>query len=216
MSFAQKIDHTLLSKSHTHAELDSFLSDAEEYGTNVCVPPSRVEYVAENLSGSEIATVVGFPLGYNTTEIKVDEARLVVENGATEIDMACNISSLKSGDYDAFRRDVERVVNGTDVITKAIIETGLLSDGEKRRAAKLVVEAGADYVKTCTGFTEGKATVEDVELIKDVIGDEAKIKASGSISDYETAQAMLEAGADRIGASSGDEIVRGYRRKQSD
>ncbi|MDY6765631.1 MAG: deoxyribose-phosphate aldolase [Halobacteria archaeon] len=209
---AAKIDHTLLYKDHTLEDLDRLVEEANEYGMNVCVPPSRVGYVTDELEvEGEIATVIGFALGYNTTDVKVTETERALDDGATEIDMACNVSELKSGNYDSFMDDVEGVVEASGgAPVKAIIETGILTEDEKRRASNLCVEAGADYIKTCTGFFEGKATLNDVRLIKDEVGDRAKIKASGGIGDYESASEMIDAGASRIGASSGYEIMNDF------
>lgn len=203
---AGRVDHTLLDKDAPASAYDELAEEAAELGMNVCVPPSRLDHVAD-VEG-EVSAVVAFPHGTTTPEAKAKEARLCVDAGATEVDMACNVSLLKSDEDEAFVRDVRAVV-GTGVMTKAIVETGLLSDEEKRRAARLCVEAGADYVKTCTGYAPGEATVEDVRLLKEVVGDDALVKASGGIRDAESALRLLEGGASRIGASAGDEIVRG-------
>lgn len=208
--FAARIDHTLLAKDHTIEDVDALLREASRYGTNVCVPPSRVEYAADRFDAGEIVTVVGFPLGYNATEVKLFEAERAVEMGATELDVACNVSHLKSGEHEEFGRDVERVVGATDVDTKAIIETGLLDEEEVRRASRLCVEAGADYVKTSTGFVGRGVTTRDVELVRSAVGDGVGVKASGGIEGYEAALGLLEAGADRIGASRGAEIMRDF------
>jgi len=204
--FASRVDHTLLDKDAQASAYDELADEATEYGTNVCVPASRLDRVAA--VDGEIAAVIGFPHGTTTPSVKAYEARQAVEAGATEVDMACNVSLLRSGEYDSFVRDVRAVVE-TGATTKAIVETGLLDDDEKRRAARLCVEAGADYVKTCTGYAYGEATVEDVRLLKDEVGDEARVKASGGVRDAEEALRLLEAGASRIGASAGDELVRG-------
>ncbi len=208
--FAAKIDHTLLDKDATVEAYDAVVEEAAELGTNVCLPPSRLDRVPDDFDG-EVVAVVGFPHGTTTPEVKAYEARAAVEAGATEIDFACSISFLKSDEEDAFVRDVCAVADAVPCATKAIIETGLLTDEEKRRAARLCVDAGAEYVKTCTGYAPGKATVEDVRLLKDAVGNDARVKASGGISDAETALRMLEAGASRVGASAGDELVRGVR-----
>ena len=206
---APRVDHTLLDKDAPASEYDELAEEADELGTNVCVPPSRLDRVPEGFGG-EVVAVVGFPHGTTTPEAKAKEARLCAGSGATEVDTACNVSLLKSDEYDAFVRDVRAVAEEVPA-TKAIIETGLLSDDEKRRAARLCVEAGADYIKTCTGYAPGEATVEDVRLLKDVVGDDALVKASGGVRDAEGAVRLLDAGASRIGASAGDEIVRGAR-----
>jgi deoxyribose-phosphate aldolase len=203
---APLVDHTLLDKDQTAADVDRVVEEASEYGTNVCLPPSRVDRVPDGFEG-EVAAVVGFPHGTTTPAAKAYEARQAVEAGATEVDVAANVSALRSGEDDAFVRDLRAVVD-TGVTTKAIIETGLLDDDEKRRAARLCADAGAEYVKTCTGYAPGEATVEDVRLLKDAVGDEALVKASGGIRDAGTAYRLIDAGASRIGASAGADIVR--------
>ena len=209
MEIAQRVDHTLLNKDAPASAYDELVDEAERYGTNICVPPSRLDRVPDGFGG-EVVAVVAFPHGTTTPEAKAHEARLAVEAGATEVDMACNVSLLKSDENDAYVHDVRAVVEAVpEVPVKAIIETGLLSDEEKRRSASLCVEAGAEYVKTCTGYAPGKATVEDVRLLKEVVGDDALVKASGGIRDAESAMRLLDAGASRIGASAGDEIVSG-------
>ncbi|MDZ7689216.1 MAG: deoxyribose-phosphate aldolase [Halobacteriales archaeon] len=210
MDIAKRVDHTLLEKDAPASAYDKVVEEAERYGTNVCVPPSRLDRVPDGFDG-EVVAVVGFPHGTTVPEAKAYEARAAVEAGATEVDMACNVSLLKSDDEDGYVRDVRSVVEAVSVPVKAIIETGLLSDAEKRRSARLCVEAGAEYVKTCTGYAPGEATVEDVRLLKDTVGDDALVKASGGVRDAESALRMLEAGASRIGASAGDEIVRQAR-----
>lgn len=210
-TLAKAIDHTLLYKDHHTDDIDSLVEEANKYGMNVCVPPCRVEQVVEKGVEGEIAAVIGFPHGLNTTETKVHEAYRALEDGATELDVACNVSDLKSRRYYEFRDDIERIVE-TGGVVKAIIETGILSRGEKKKASELCAEAGAHYVKTCTGFSEGRATVEDVRLMKDVVGNDAKVKASGGIGSYEKAKKMFEAGASRIGASSGVEIIESFLR----
>lgn len=211
MKIAQRVDYTLLDKGAPASAYDELVDEARRYGTNVCVPPSRLDRVPDGFEG-EVVAVVGFPHGTTTPEAKAHEARLCVEAGATEVDMACNVSLLKSNEDDAYVADIRAVVEAVpDVPVKTIIETGLLSDDEKRHSASLCVEAGADYVKTCTGYAPGEATVEDVRLLKEVVGDDARVKASGGIRDAESAVRLLEAGASRIGASAGDEIARGAR-----
>ncbi|MDY6780715.1 MAG: deoxyribose-phosphate aldolase, partial [Halobacteria archaeon] len=214
--FASRVDHTLLGKDHTVTDVEEAVREASEYGTNVCLPPSRVED-AERLADAldfdgELVTVVGFPHGTSPSEVKAFEAERVVENGATEVDVACNVSFLKSGEHDDFRDDIGEVIRsvGSRVTVKAIIETGLLTREEKERAAELCADAGADYVKTCTGFSEGEGTVEDVQLLDEALDGRAEIKASGGIGSYDEAVSLLEAGASRIGASSGTEIVEEY------
>jgi len=211
---ARRIDHTLLEKDAPATAYDELAETADRLGMNVCVPPCHVERVSEVVSDDrEVAAVVGFHHGTATTETKAFEACDAVDRGATEVDAACNVSALLSGDNETFAEDVRRVVEAVpETTTKFIVEMGLLDDEEKRRATRLCAEAGADYVKTCTGFTPGDATVEDVRLIDDATRDDVLVKASGGIRDAETALEMLEAGASRIGTSSGEEILRDYSR----
>lgn len=177
----------------------------------VCVNPYYVRYCKELLRDSDVkvATVIGFPLGANTKEIKAMEAKDAIINGADEIDMVINIGALKAGDYSTVKEDIEVVVNAHDekALVKVIIETCLLTDEEKRIACQLSMDAGADYVKTSTGFSTAGAKVDDVKLMKSVVGDRLGIKASGGIRDLETALEMIEAGATRLGTSSGIKIV---------
>jgi deoxyribose-phosphate aldolase len=209
MDIASRVDHTLLDKDAPASAYDELVDEAERYGTNVCLPPSRLDRVPDGFEG-EVVAVIDFPHGTTVPEAKAREARLAVEAGATEVDMACNVSLLKSGEKDAYVADVRAVVEAVpDVPVKAIIETGLLSDEEKRRSARLCVEAGAEYVKTCTGYAPGEATVEDVRLLKETVGDEARVKASGGVSDASEAVRLLQAGASRLGTSSGAEVIRG-------
>lgn len=214
MKIAPRVDHTLLDKDHTAAEVDRVVEESARYGTNVCLPPSRLEHVPDGFDG-EVVTVVGFPHGTTTASVKAYEAREALEAGATEIDVACNVSALLSGEDDVFVRDVRAVVE-TGATTKAIIETGLLNDEEKRHAARLCVKAGVDYVKTCTGYAPGEATVDDVRLVSDTVGKDARVKASGGVRDAETARRLLEAGASRIGTSAGAAIVRDVRDTRDD
>ncbi len=208
------IDHTLLDKDHTTEDVDEAVRTADDYGMNICLPPSRIERVPASFMG-EVCSVVGFPLGYNDTETKVFEAQRASEDGATEVDVACNVSHLKSRNYYEFRSDVERVVEAADVRVKAIIETGLLSKSEIKRASKLCVEAGADYVKTCSGFTDGEATPSDVRTIREAVGEGVGVKASGGIRSYSDVVEMVRAGATRIGSSSGKEIIEEFSQSQS-
>lgn len=206
------IDHTLLKADATKEMVEKLCKEAREYGfAAVCINPSYIKLSKELLKDSEVkvATVIGFPLGANIKEVKAFEAKNAIENGADEVDMVINIGALKNKDYNLVREDIEAVVDESKdrAIVKVIIETCLLTDEEKVMACKLAKEAGADFVKTSTGFSTGGATVEDVKLMKDTIGDDLRIKASGSVRDYEGAKAMIEAGASRIGASSSVAIV---------
>ncbi|MCL4386677.1 MAG: deoxyribose-phosphate aldolase [Actinobacteria bacterium] len=200
------IDHTILKADATYDEVKQICREAIEYGfASVCVNPGFVPMVVEMLKGSGIPTccVVGFPLGATTSKVKAFEAKEAIENGAREIDMVINISALKSKDYNRVRSDIQEVVivarNKAKV--KVIIETCLLTDEEKIRACEIAKEAGADFVKTSTGFSTGGATVEDIKLMRKVVGPDMGVKASGGISDYASAVALLEAGACTLGDS---------------
>lgn len=210
---AKKIDHTLLKPDATLAQLHQLCTEARQYGfASVCVNSSNVPVCARLLKGSDVAVcaVVGFPLGAMSTPAKVFEAEQAINEGAQEIDMVLAIGRLKDRALDYVRGDIADVVklaHSKRAIVKVIIETALLTDEEKRLACRLCVEAQADFVKTSTGFSGGGATVDDVRLMKTEVGERAKIKASGGIRDRQTAMAMIEAGADRIGTSSGVAIV---------
>ena len=204
---AAAIDHTVLGPETTPADVDRVLEEAAEYGMNVCIPPCYVPEAREAAPDLTIATVIGFPQGQNATTAKRDEATLAWDDGADELDMVINVGRLKAGEHDAVRQDIEEVVAAVPIPVKVIIETALLADEEKHTACELAAEAGAEFVKTSTGFVDGGATVEDVELMSDYL----PVKASGGIGDWETAKAMLDAGAERIGASSGVAIVEDFR-----
>ncbi|NGQ94136.1 deoxyribose-phosphate aldolase [Brevibacillus sp. SYP-B805] len=207
------IDHTLLKPEATAAMIDKLCDEAKQYDfASVCVNPFWVKRAADRLAGSDVkvCTVIGFPLGANTPEVKAAETRDAIANGASEIDMVLNVGALKSGDLETVKRDIAAVVNAAGgVLVKVILETGLLTDEEKVTACKLCVEAGAHYVKTSTGFGPGGATVEDVALMRKTVGPDIGVKASGGVRDRATALAMIEAGATRIGASAGIAIVSG-------
>jgi deoxyribose-phosphate aldolase len=212
---ARYIDHTLLKPGSTEEQVRSLCAEALEYNfRSVCINPTWVSLVAELLRGSEVLTcsVVGFPLGANEPAIKAMEARRAIRNGAREIDMVINIGALKSGDDDLVLRDIQAVVEDCvdgNAVCKVILETALLSDAEKRRASELARRAGAHFVKTSTGFSTGGATVSDVALMAEVVrGAGMEVKASGGISSYSDAKAMIEAGATRLGASASIGIVR--------
>ncbi|NLW22110.1 MAG: deoxyribose-phosphate aldolase [Tissierellia bacterium] len=212
---ASMIDHTLLKAEATREMVYQLCNEAKKYGfAAVCVNPYYVKLAKEYLKGSNIkvATVIGFPLGANRKETKAFEARRAIEDGADEIDMVINIGALKDGDYDLVREDIEAVVEAVKgkAIVKVIIEACILTNEEKVKACQLCEQAGADFVKTSTGFSTGGATIEDIKLIKEVVGDRLKIKASGGIRDYKRAKAMVEAGASRIGASASVNIIEGY------
>lgn len=207
------IDHTLLKPEATPAEIEKLCKEAKEYRfAAVCVNPPYVKQCADYLCGTgvQIAVVVGFPLGAHTTETKVFETRQAVADGATEIDMVINIGALKAKQYDLVREDIRGVCDAAhqgQAIVKVIIEAALLTDDEKVRACELSKEVGADFVKTSTGFGPGGATAHDVALMARTVGGELGVKAAGGIRNYEQAQAMIQAGATRIGASAGVKIV---------
>ena len=212
---ASTIDHTVLGPETTVADVEHLLDEATEYGMNVCVPPCYVTEAAEYAPEVTLATVIGFPHGQHATPAKRAEATQAVEDGADELDMVVNVGRLKAGEDDAVREDIEAVVEAADaansgddgdVLVKVIIETALLTDEEKDRACGLAAEAGADFVKTSTGFADGGAKLEDVELMSEYL----PVKASGGIGSWADAEAMLDAGAERIGASSGVEIVEDF------
>ncbi len=210
---ARYIDHTLLKPEATPEQIKQVCREALQYHfASVCVNPSYVELVARELSGSDVKTcsVVGFPLGATLPEVKAFETRKAIELGAQEIDMVINIGALKSGDEELVGKDIEAVVevaHERDALVKVIIEAALLTDEEKVRACLIAKRAGADYVKTSTGFGPGGATVEDVKLMRATVGPSMGVKAAGGIRTLEKALAMIEAGATRIGASAGVKIV---------
>ncbi|HDH09405.1 MAG TPA: deoxyribose-phosphate aldolase [Chloroflexi bacterium] len=214
---AKIIDHTLLKPEATRDQIVQLCREAREYGfAAVCVNPSYVKLAAELLRGSsvKVCSVVGFPLGATLPEVKAYEARRAIEEGAAEIDMVINIGALKSGDLELVKRDIASVVDvchARGALCKVIIEAALLTDEEKVLACQLAKAAGADYVKTSTGFGPGGATVQDVALMRRTVGPEMGVKAAGGIRSYEAAKSMVEAGATRIGASAGVKIVQEAR-----
>lgn len=205
------IDHTLLKQDATSEEIKKLCKEALEYNfASVCVNPTNVGLAAKILNGSlvKVCTVIGFPLGANTTKIKVLEAKDAVENGATEVDMVINIGRLKDKDYDYVKKDIEAVVNEVKgkALIKVIIETCLLTDEEKVIACKLASEAKADFVKTSTGFSTGGATPFDVKLMRETVGENMGVKASGGVRTSEYAKELIKNGANRIGASASIKI----------
>ena len=213
---ARMIDSTAVKPSVTRSDVEKLCRDALHYGFGaVCVNPVYVKFASQLLKGSEVkvCSTVGFPFGATLPEIKAFEALKVLEDGAQELDMVINLSALKSGDYDAVKNDIVSVVNvkrvDSNVIVKVIIETNLLTDEEKAVACKLAKEAGADFVKTSTGFFGKGATVEDVRLMRRTVGEKMGVKAAGGIRSYEDAVAMIEAGANRIGTSTAVQIIKG-------
>ncbi|MGN8849960.1 deoxyribose-phosphate aldolase [Bariatricus sp. HCP28S3_C2] len=207
MSIAKMIDHTMLKADASEKTILRYCREAKEYGfASICVNTCFVPLVAKELKGSGVKTccVVGFPLGAMSTSAKAFEAKQAVADGAEEVDMVINIGAMKDARFDFVKKDIEAVVEASKpAIVKVIIETCLLTDEEKVKACELSVEAGAAFVKTSTGFSTGGATVADVKLMKETVGDRAKVKASGGIRTPEDAKALIEAGADRIGAGNG-------------
>jgi len=211
---AKMIDHTLLKAEATKEQVKTLCEEAKEYSfASVCVNPTWVQYASELLAGTEVkvCTVIGFPLGANTSATKAFETANAIENGATEVDMVINIGALKDKNFDLVKEDIKAVVDAAKgkALTKVIIETSLLTDEEKEKACVLAVEAGTDFVKTSTGFSTGGATVEDIALMRKTVGPEIGVKASGGVRSSEDTEKMIEAGATRIGASSGVAIVNG-------
>ena len=214
MAFEAMIDHTLLKPDATKNQVKRLCEEAIEYGFHsVCVNSSFVYYCTQLLRGTDVkvCTVVGFPLGAMSTAGKVAETTAAIEDGADEIDMVIHVGMIKSGDWDYVRQDIASVVeaSGNNALVKVILETCLLTEEEKVHACRVCKEAGADYVKTSTGFSTGGATVEDVHLMRQTVQDTMGVKASGGIRTAEDARRMEEAGADRLGTSAGISIVRG-------
>ena len=207
------IDHTLLKPEARRAEIEQLCREARNYGfASVCVNPGWVKECAFALAGSpvKVCTVVGFPLGATVADVKAYETRRTIFDGATEIDMVINLGALKSGDHETVERDIRAVVEAAHdacAIVKVIIETALLTDEEKVRACLLAKSAGADFVKTSTGFSKGGATVADIELMRQTVGSTLGVKAAGGVRDLASAREMIAAGATRIGASAGVQIV---------
>jgi deoxyribose-phosphate aldolase len=209
------IDHTLLKPDATQDQIAQLCYEANKHGfASVCVNPSYVKLCSDLLKGGEvlICTVIGFPLGATSTESKVFETQKAVRDGATEVDMVISVGALKSRDYELVERDiasVARACHAGNAILKVIIEAALLTDEEKVAACQLARVAGADFVKTSTGFGPGGATAEDVDLMRRVVGPKMGVKAAGGIHTYEDAQKMIAAGASRIGASASVKIIQG-------
>ena len=213
---ARMIDHTILKADATEMEVEKLCTEALEYNfASVCINPSMVEKAANMLKGSDVkvCTVIGFPLGATTTEVKAFETEDVIKKGATEVDMVINIGKLKEGNIEYVKKDIEAVVNAAKgkALTKVIIETFLLTDEEKVTACKLSKEAGADFVKTSTGFSTGGATASDIKLMRETVGPDLGVKASGGVRSLEDAMAMIENGATRIGASASIAICEGTK-----
>jgi deoxyribose-phosphate aldolase len=212
MQYNKLIDHTLLKQDATPEQIVKLCEEAKEFHfMSVCVNPAYVPLAAQQLKGSDVkvCTVIGFPLGMNLTKTKVEEAELAIKEGADEIDMVINVGMLKAGHDDYVREEIREIKQavGHNIILKVIIETCLLNNDEIVRACKAAKEAGADFVKTSTGFSTGGATVEAVKLMRETVGPEMGVKASGGVRTHEDLIAMVEAGANRIGTSSGAKII---------
>jgi deoxyribose-phosphate aldolase len=222
MDLARYIDHTLLKPDVTADDIDKLCGEAEEYHfASVCINPTWVKRAATRLKGTGVVTctVIGFPFGATPPEIKAMEARRALRDGAREVDMVINVGALKSGDLDLVREDISKVVDAAHevgALCKVIIETAMLTDEEKVIASSLAKGAKADYVKTSTGFGGGGATVYDVALMRETVGPEMGVKASGGVHTAEEAEDMIAAGATRIGASAGIQIVSGTGGDKSD
>jgi len=212
---AQFIDHTLLKPDASKAEIAELCEEAVEYGfASVCVPPVFVSQASQLLYGSEVAvcTVIGFPLGYQTTEAKVFEAHQAIASGAGEIDMVIQLGAARMADFATVRDEIRKIVAAADnCLVKVIIECCLFDASVKRKLAEIVVESGADYVKTSTGFAAAGATLEDVRLLDQVLVGRIGVKAAGGIRDWPACERMLAAGARRIGTSAGVKIVQQWR-----
>ncbi|WHK25539.1 deoxyribose-phosphate aldolase [Enterococcus faecalis] len=214
MELNRMIDHTILKPEATEAAVQKIIDEAKEYNFfSVCINPCWVAFASEQLADTDVAvcTVIGFPLGANTPEVKAYEAADAIKNGANEVDMVINIGALKSQQYDHVRQDIQGIVDAAKgkALVKVIIETALLTDEEKVKTCELAKEAGADFVKTSTGFSTGGAKVADIRLMRETVGPDMGVKASGGVHNAEEALAMIEAGATRIGASTGVAIVSG-------
>ncbi len=215
LSLAKMIDHTLLKPDATQEQIAQLCFEARKHGfASVCINPTWVEMCAKLLEGSsvKVCTVIGFPLGATSPEVKAFETQVALDHGASEIDMVINVGALKARDLELVAKDIRGVVmvaHARGAIVKVIIEAILLTDEEKTIACLLSKEAGADYVKTSTGFASGGATVHDVALMRRVVGPEMGVKAAGGVRTYEDAENMIKAGATRIGASAGVKIIQG-------
>lgn len=214
MNLAKYIDHTLLKPESTRADIARVCEEAKRYNTaSVCVNPCWIGYVAELLKGTDIkpCCVIGFPLGATLPEVKAYETAAAIRDGAKEVDMVINVGALRGAEFDTVYEDIKAVVDAAAgrALVKVIIETCLLTDEQKVIACKLAKQAGADFVKTSTGFSTSGAKVEDIRLMRETVGPEMGVKASGGVRTKEDAEAMIAAGASRIGASSSKKIIEG-------
>lgn len=215
-NIANMIDHTVLKAFSTREDVIKVCNEAKEYGFfSVCINPTHIELAKKELEGStvKVCTVIGFPLGANTSEVKAFETKDAIAKGAHEVDMVINIGALKDKDYDLVYKDIKAVVDAAnkEALVKVIIETCYLTDEEKKIACELSVKAGADYVKTSTGFGTGGSTPEDIKLMRDVVGPNIGVKASGGVRTTEDAIKVIDAGASRIGASASISIATGEK-----
>ena len=213
MNLNKYIDHTVLKADTPKAKVQQIIDEAIQYDfMSVCINPTWVSFAAEKLAATDVkvCTVIGFPLGANMSAVKAFEASEAIKNGADEVDMVINIGAAKDGDWDLVESDIQAVVDASgDVLTKVIIETSLLTDEEKVKACQAAVRAGADFVKTSTGFSTAGATVADIALMRQTVGPDLGVKASGGVRSIADAQAMIEAGATRLGTSNGVDIMKG-------
>ncbi|MGO2385372.1 MAG: deoxyribose-phosphate aldolase [Pseudolactococcus laudensis] len=213
MNLNKYIDHTVLKADTPKAKVQQIIDEAIQYDfMSVCINPTWVSFAAEKLAATDVkvCTVIGFPLGANISAVKAFEASEAIKNGADEVDMVINIGAAKDGDWDLVESDIQAVVDASgDVLTKVIIETSLLTDEEKVKACQAAVRAGADFVKTSTGFSTAGATVADIALMRQTVGPDLGVKASGGVRSIADAQAMIDAGATRLGTSNGVDIMKG-------
>ena len=206
------VDHTLLTQTATWSEIKEILDDAMKYNTaSACIPAAYVKQAAEYVNGNlPICTVIGFPNGYSTTKTKVFETKDAIENGASEIDMVINIGLLKDKKYQELEDEIRQIHEACDgKLLKVIIETCLLTKEEKIKMCEIVTKAGAEYIKTSTGFSTNGATLEDVKLMKKYVGENVKVKAAGGIASFDDAVAFIEAGASRLGTSRLIKLLKG-------
>ncbi|CEO12342.1 deoxyribose-phosphate aldolase [Paraclostridium sordellii] len=213
-NIANMIDHTILKAVATKEDVKKLCNEAKEYNFfSVCINPANIEFAKKELEGSsvKVCTVIGFPLGANTSEVKAFETKDAIKKGADEVDMVINIGALKDKNYDYVLNDIKAVVDAAnkEALVKVIIETCYLTDDEKKIACELSVKAGADFVKTSTGFGTGGSTPEDIKLMREVVGPNIGVKASGGVRNQEDAKAVIKAGCSRIGASASVAITKG-------
>ncbi len=213
MTLNKYIDHTVLKADTTQEKVQQIIDEAIQYDfMSVCINPTWVAYAAQKLADTDVkvCTVIGFPLGANTSVVKAYEASEAIKNGADEVDMVINIGAAKEGNWDLVASDIAAVVSAADgVTTKVIIETSLLTDEEKVQACQAAVKAGADFVKTSTGFSTAGATIDDIKLMRKTVGPDMGVKASGGVRSIADANAMIAAGATRLGTSNGVDIMKG-------